>query len=85
MTQIKIEKGIPVPPPRGKFLAKLPFDTMEIGDSILVKLSETEYTDIAKFRNAISVQARVCGRKLKWGFTTRAMADKKSVRVWRFK
>jgi len=68
----KIEKGVPVPPPKSGRYAKYPFAKMDIGDSFFASEHPT------KVRPAASWWAN---RHAGFKFQTRKEGD--GVRVWR--
>ena len=73
--EIKIEKGVPVPPKsrNGGRKLKYPFDQMEVGDSFAANAPQ----------NTVLSSARAYARRNPgMTFTTREI-DKKSCRVWR--
>jgi len=67
--QIRIEKGVPCPPGRGRFSPKYPFADMAVGDSFLMPL---------QFRDGLS---SLWGRHKPKRFTSRREGE--FVRVWR--
>lgn len=76
MTDIKIEKGIPIPQTRSKGTSIYPFEGMEVGDSFFVPNKTRQQMDNA------------CGhwRKAKgWKFVIRYQEEGDGVgsRVWR--
>lgn len=74
MTEIKIEKGVPLPPRKSKY----PFAEMEPGDSFFAKPNEGQ--SLKQLHNSIMGCARLRlfpGKK----FTSRQMDG--GVRVWR--
>lgn len=81
---LKIEKNIPVPEvdySRCGAPAKYPFKDMEIGDSFVVRIEDSECTTLDALRNAIYQYARrqIGADKVK----SRRLDDKTGYRVWR--
>jgi hypothetical protein len=74
MPSIKIDKGMPIPPPPHK---KYPFDLMEVGDSFFVPAGE----DIERTHNNLRCSALAFGLRRQQRFTTRR--EDGGVRVWR--
>jgi hypothetical protein len=71
MTQIKIDKGVPIPAPNFGPISKYPFTELEVGDSFFVKEKQT-------------VMASACaghGKRHNKKFTTRS--ENGGTRVWR--
>lgn len=73
-TEIKIEKGVPIPPNSSGRVSKYPFTEMEIGDSI--------YIDAPPQKVRPSTQG-FSSRHPEYRFVTRT--EGKGVRVWRVK
>lgn len=69
--EVKIEKGIPMPPEHGGFRSKYPWHAMECGDSILVDRAPYQIAGLLSKRLAPKVFK---GGKYAGGF-----------RVWRIK
>ena len=73
MSLYKIEKGIPVPGPRGSY----PLGQMEVGDSFFVPLADGDKAKRAGIRSGMYVAAKRLGCR----FTVRAVDG--GLRVWR--
>lgn len=69
MSEIKIEKGIPIPD-KGKRKSAIPFDKMEVGDSFLVRFTQ---------RTGIHTTAK------RFGITITSRQEGDKVRIWRTK
>lgn len=68
---LKIEKGIPVPPPKSKNGYSLALRSMEAGDSVVLPISHN---------SAMAAASRILGAG---NYTTRKEQD--GIRVWRVK
>lgn len=78
----KIEKNIPIANPKPE--RKYPFNEMEIGDSFLIKATDSKMKSIRKIRNRISSACNIFTKnnpKIK--FVTRREND--GIRCWRIK
>lgn len=71
MTQIKIDKGVPIPPQKRNDYRKYPFKNLSIGDSFFI---EEKYSKVAP-------SASAHGRRYKKQFTARI--ENGGTRVWR--
>ena len=85
MSEIKIEKNIPVPVSYTKNNLKYPFDKMEVGDSFFIPFKEEDtLEEKRKITNAVSSSSFTYKRSKKLnnlGFATRM--TKEGVRCWR--
>lgn len=81
MLDVKIEKGVPVPPPR-EIRRLFPFRDMETGESFFVPMPKKDY---AKRRLCIQNNAWQWSRKLGAKFVVRDVIEDgvKGVRIWR--
>jgi hypothetical protein len=79
MRAIKIEHGIPLPPPRSRGVA-YPWKRMKIGDSLFVPCPNGH---VARVRNQFLTNGRNHGLRL----VSRSIIEKgvKGVRIWRIK
>lgn len=85
MSEIKIEKGIPIPPPsNGGRAPKYPFEGMEIGDSFTIPL-----TGIMHEKGGDMAFNRVKGAAVRWmnkhggEYRVRTRREEGVVRCWR--
>lgn len=81
-SEIKIDEGIPVPPPGtfGPRASKYPYDTMDVGNSFFIPVTDEAGAAVAKRRMRQSTawaNKRYAPKK----FTARSVAG--GVRVWR--
>lgn len=83
MSSFVIEKNVPKPDKRLGVASKYPFKLMEIGDSFVVSLAETDSENIERLQARLAASGRdFLGRG---GVSTRIADDRLSVRVWRVK
>lgn len=78
MTSYTVEKGIPLPSPRTRDGSKYPMDSMEVGDSFLVLISDYA-SPISATCSVLAAAKRGFPEKK---FTTRTL-NAEHIRVWR--
>ena len=83
MSDIKVEKGVPIPSTQHKREGLLPLGEMDIGDSILVTRKEDFYKNDAQIRSIVNWYANVVHRDKGYKFATRTVDE--GVRIWRIK
>ena len=72
MTEIEIEKGIPMPTVHGEGRSKYPIAAMQVGDSFFIPGKNFRVSTLTKQY-----------RDKDWGFTSRA--ENGGMRIWRYK
>ena len=81
MSNIEIEKNVPMPVTAKRRSYKLPFDKMAAGDSIFVAYESQIEAERIKVRRSVMGMAHGAGKKLGIKFVARSFDD--GVRVWR--